>query len=144
MLFRDSLTGALSEVPDVHGYGEYGDYGEYGEMPWMPPHLQNLIRNQQWWRQRKCPYPMGWVTPALPYTGTLPRRLYLRCSVWPGPKGLVPASAAAAVPGSPAAAAQAAAAQAAAAAAAGGGGGGGGRGRGRGGRGRGGFRRRRR
>lgn len=39
---------------------------------------------------RRCQTPVGWTTPALPYTGTAPRRLYLRCSVWPGQAGLVP------------------------------------------------------
>jgi hypothetical protein len=34
--------------------------------------------------------PAGWTTPTLPYTGAPPRRLYLRCSVWPGQPGLVP------------------------------------------------------
>jgi hypothetical protein len=38
----------------------------------------------------RAPQPVGWITPALPFTGKRPRRLYLRCSVWPGPKGLVP------------------------------------------------------
>ena len=64
------------------------------------------------------PWPLGWVRPHLPYTGLGPRRLYMRCAVWPGPRGLVPASAAAATPaalpapGTPAAAAAQAAAAA--------------------------------
>lgn len=36
--------------------------------------------------------PVGWVTPAIPYTGMQPRRMYLRCSTWPGPAGMVPAA----------------------------------------------------
>jgi len=40
------------------------------------------------------PWPAGWVRPPLPYTGLGPRRLYMRCAVWPGPRGLVPADAA--------------------------------------------------
>jgi len=60
------------------------------------------------------PWPAGWVRPTLPYTGLGPRRLYMRCAVWPGPKGLVPAIAAQ----TPAAQAQAAAAAAAQTAAA--------------------------
>jgi hypothetical protein len=36
------------------------------------------------------PWPAGWVRPPLPYTGLGPRRLYMRCAVWPGPRGLVP------------------------------------------------------
>lgn len=57
------------------------------------------------------PWPAGWVRPPLPYTGLGPRRLYMRCAVWPGPRGLVPATAAQ----TPAAAAAAAAQQQAAA-----------------------------
>lgn len=63
------------------------------------------------------PWPAGWVRPPLPYTGLGPKRLYMRCAVWPGPRGLVPASAAqaAAAAALPAQAAAAAAAQTAAA-----------------------------
>jgi hypothetical protein len=43
---------------------------------------------------RLRPLPSGWVRPQLPYTGLGPRRLYMRCAVWPGPRGLVPADAA--------------------------------------------------
>lgn len=38
----------------------------------------------------RAPQPVGWVTPALPYTGMSPRRLYLSCEAWPGQAGLVP------------------------------------------------------
>ena len=46
--------------------------------------------------------PVGWRRPPVPYTGLRPRRVYLRCSAWPGPRGLVPVSAAAATPAGPA------------------------------------------
>ena len=36
------------------------------------------------------PLPAGWRRPPVPYTGPRPRRVYLRCSAWPGPRGLVP------------------------------------------------------
>jgi hypothetical protein len=39
-------------------------------------------------------WPLGWIRPSLPYTGLGPNRLYMRCAVWPGPSGLVPALAA--------------------------------------------------
>jgi len=45
--------------------------------------------------------PVGWRRPPVPYTGLRPRRVYLRCSAWPGPRGLVPVSAAAATPPGP-------------------------------------------
>ena len=57
--------------------------------------------------------PTGWMRAPLPYTGLGPQRLYMRCAVWPGPRGLVPAIAAQA-PVVPAQAAAAAAAQTAA------------------------------
>lgn len=47
----------------------------------------------------RAPPPVGWVTPALPFTGTKPRRMYLRCSVWPGRAGMVPTYANQALPG---------------------------------------------
>lgn len=56
------------------------------------------------------PWPASWVRPPLPYTGLGPRRLYMRCAVWPGPRALVPASAAQAPATAAAAAAQTAAA----------------------------------
>ena len=40
--------------------------------------------------------PAGWRRPPVPYTGPRARRVYLRCSAWPGPRGLVPVNAAAA------------------------------------------------
>lgn len=64
--------------------------------------------------QFRPPWPTGWIRPPLPYTGLGPRRLYMRCAVWPGPRGLVPAIAAQ----TPAVTAQAAAAAAAQTAAA--------------------------
>jgi hypothetical protein len=59
------------------------------------------------------PWPHGWIRSQLPYTGLGPQRLYMRCAVWPGPRGLVPAIAAQA-PAAPAQAAGVAAAQTAA------------------------------
>lgn len=46
----------------------------------------------------RAPAPVGWVTPALPFTGMRPRRMYLRCAVWPGRAGMVPAFANQALP----------------------------------------------
>lgn len=45
------------------------------------------------------PWPLGWIRPQLPYTGLGPRRLYMRCAVWPGPRDLVPGYAANMPPG---------------------------------------------
>ena len=49
------------------------------------------------------PWPLGWIRQSLPYTGLGPRRLYMRCAVWPGPQGLVPGYAANMPPGAQAA-----------------------------------------
>jgi hypothetical protein len=38
--------------------------------------------------------PPGWIPRPTPYTGMPPRRMYMRCAVWPSPPGLVPAWAA--------------------------------------------------
>ena len=46
----------------------------------------------------RAPPPVGWVTPALPFTGTQPRRVYMRCAMWPGPQGMVPMHATQALP----------------------------------------------
>ena len=75
-----------------------------GMMPGSPGVPMPMVR----------PLPLGWMRPQLPYTGLGPRRLYMRCAVWPGPAGLVPEIAAQA-PAVPAQAAAAAAAQTAAA-----------------------------
>ncbi len=47
------------------------------------------------------PWPPGWVRPPIPYTGLGPKRMYMRCAVWPGQAGLVPAYAAQAQPAPP-------------------------------------------
>jgi hypothetical protein len=65
----------------------------------VPPALMQSFRNISAQIQRarmRGPrrWPLGWRRPPLPYTGLGPRRLYMRCAVWPGPKGLVPAYAA--------------------------------------------------
>jgi len=39
------------------------------------------------------PWPAGWRRPVGPNMGHPHRRLYMRCSVWPGPRGLVPVNA---------------------------------------------------
>jgi hypothetical protein len=64
-------------------------------LPGMMPGISNLFNNQA---QGGLPYPEGmtaapwpyqWVRPQGPLMAG-PRRLYLRCSAWPGPAGLVP------------------------------------------------------
>ena len=84
-----SFPGAMQPMP-----------GAFPGGPGMPPGMMPGMPGMPMPR----PWPLGWVRPPLPYTGLGPRRLYMRCAVWPGPEGLVPAIAAQA----PAAQAQAA------------------------------------
>jgi hypothetical protein len=63
--------------------------------PALQQGLQNLIAQHRRFSAFRRPSPRGWRRPPLPYTGLGPRRLYMRCAVWPGPKGMVPTHAAA-------------------------------------------------
>jgi len=115
MVVQDSLTGALHEVPDGTGEVVYDGFGNpVGLFPFLAnlfrggaPSPSSLVANLL--RQggggmvpgRQFAPPVGWTTPALPYTGRQPRRLYMRCAVWPGPSGLVPTHAAQMMPGMP-------------------------------------------
>lgn len=75
--------------------GRTGFVHEFPMLPFTPPwQRQQMLMRQQMMMRRAPGYyrppPVGWVTPALPFTGAQPRRLYMRCSVWPAPAGLVP------------------------------------------------------
>lgn len=95
------------QMPNAPLPAQVSGYGEYPQ-PMTPP----TSYMQSPYPPRPYPFPgyppapsrarqpVGWVTPTHPYIGARPRRLYLRCSVWPGPKGLVPAMAT--QPGTPA------------------------------------------
>jgi hypothetical protein len=96
----------------MHGYGQgygqvvYDGFGNpVGLFPGVAMALRNLIRGNRAGIAprpiRQFLPPVGWVTTALPYTGTQPRRMYLRCSTWPGEPGLVPAFAMQPGPGQP-------------------------------------------
>jgi hypothetical protein len=105
MVVRDMLTGLLHEVPDSYaGFSGFGyPFGQdagaddaapppgsepppSAEPPAAPPMGPPMP-------MRQVGPPVGWITPALPFTGRQPRRLYMRCSVWPGQAGLVPIAA---------------------------------------------------
>jgi len=71
--------------------------------PWMQPPAPGLPPWMQAPPGTPVPppfgaWPPGWIQPPMPYTGLQPRRLYLRCSTWHAPGGLVPAFAAQAQP----------------------------------------------
>jgi hypothetical protein len=74
-------------VPPPPVYAQPSPYPSPYAQPPFASMLSNLMPRMP---LRRCVPPVGWTTPALPYTGTAPRRLYLRCSVWPGQSGLVP------------------------------------------------------
>lgn len=102
----------LPKIGNIVG-GLFGRRSPPGLPPGFPPGLPTpgAMMPRPYFRP---PWPTGWIRPPLPYTGLGPRRLYMRCAVWPGPRALVPAIAAQ----TPAATAQAAAAAAAQTAAA--------------------------
>jgi hypothetical protein len=112
-LLRNLIPGGGGPVPGLPALPRLPGLPGFPPMPGLPVPRPYAPRPFC-----RAPQPIGWVTPALPYTGRLPRRMYLRCSVWPGPKGLVPAianlpvPAVPGVPGMPVPAAAAAAAMA--------------------------------
>ena len=106
MLAQDPFTGVVHEVPhQAMGEPVYDGLGnQVGLFPFLfdlfrrkpspPPAPPSPIYPGAYSPYRPparyCARPVGWTTPALPYTGPAPRRMYLRCAVWPGPSGLVP------------------------------------------------------
>jgi hypothetical protein len=60
-----------------------GEEAEFAEVPY-PMTATPFMR----------PPPPGWIPRPSPYTGLQPRPVYMRCLVWRGPRGLVPARAA--------------------------------------------------
>jgi hypothetical protein len=100
-LIRQLIPGGGGPVPGLPGFPRLPGLPGMPPMPLPFPFPRPMPRPFC-----RAPQPVGWVTPALPFTGRHPRRMYLRCSVWPGPRGLVPAfanqpGAAAVVPGAP-------------------------------------------
>ena len=157
MLYQDTLTGALHEVPDGQVY-ESSEFSEYpyqmGEpvfdglgnpvgflpiaalasslAPKLIPKVSGLVGGLF---RRRNPLaaalpaaaaaalpaaaaaipaaamgamgamaaqrvmPPGWIRRPNPYTGMPGRRVYMNCRFYPGPRGLVPVSAAQATPG---------------------------------------------
>jgi hypothetical protein len=91
-VIRGLLPGAPGVMPPPGVPMPYAPGGSvYPQQPYPPPPY-----GQQ--------FPTGWTRPNLPYTGLGPRRMYMRCAVWPGPQGLVPGHAAnmpAGFPGAP-------------------------------------------
>jgi hypothetical protein len=81
--FQQPPPGAMEQPMPAPG-GE----GEFAEVPYPMP--TTAFRR---------PPPPGWIPRPSPYTGLRPRRAYMRCLVWRGPGGLVPAQAAQTPPG---------------------------------------------
>jgi hypothetical protein len=76
--FQQPPPGAMEQPMPAPG-GET----EFAEAPYPTP-MQAFMP----------PRPPGWIPRPSPYTGLRPRPVYMRCLVWRGPKGLVPARAA--------------------------------------------------
>lgn len=70
-------------------------------LPGLPPGVPGLP-GMGFTPQNPGAFPPGWMRPPVPYMGLAPRRRYMRCVSWPGPPGLVPASAAMTPPAQPA------------------------------------------
>src|SRR3972149_5492945 len=77
--FQQALPGVMTQLFPGAGGGEAG----FAEGP-SPMAMRPVGR----------PFPPGWIPRPHPYTGLRPRRFYMRCLAWPGPRGLVPVSAA--------------------------------------------------
>jgi hypothetical protein len=76
MLVEDGRTGFLHEVP--------------GPYPWRQPWQRFQPLRSPVLPGAYRPAPPGWPSPAAPFTGAPPRRLFMRCSVWPAPPGQAP------------------------------------------------------
>ena len=94
-LFNSLLPGGAPAPPPppiiAPAAPAYAQPAPYGSTAYVQPPMGGPFSNLFPPRLpfRRCGPPMGWTTSALPYT-TAPRRLYLRCSVWPGQAGMVP------------------------------------------------------
>jgi hypothetical protein len=78
--FQQVLPGATEQPIPAPG-GE----ADFAEVPYRMPMTMPMTRFRR---------PPGWIPRPSPYTGLRPRRVYMRCMVWRGPRGLVPAQAA--------------------------------------------------
>ena len=86
------FPGASGSAPSMPG-GFFPPSRGGSMFPFLPPHRQALLQ------ARQRPWPLGWQRAPLPYTGLGPNRMYMRCAMWPGPRGLVPGYAANMPPG---------------------------------------------
>jgi hypothetical protein len=76
--FQQAIPGAMEQP--MPGPGEEA---EFAEVPYPMPTAPF-----------RRPPPPGWIPRPHPYTGLRPRPVYMRCLMWRGPRGLVPARAA--------------------------------------------------
>jgi hypothetical protein len=76
--FQPAVPGAMEQP--MPGPGEEAEFAE------VPYPIQTTPFRR--------PPPPGWIPRPHPYTGLRPRPVYMRCLVWRGPRGLVPARAA--------------------------------------------------
>ena len=94
-----NVIGQAAQLPLMRGPRDQRYRASACESPGMPGFAPPLPAAPFMPGGMPRPWPLGWIRPSLPYTGLGPRRLYMRCAVWPGPQGLVPANAANMSPG---------------------------------------------
>ena len=95
-----NVIGQAAQLPfNVAGQGISATGQALANLPGMPGFAPPLPGAPFMPGGMPRPWPLGWIRPSLPYTGLGPRRLYMRCAVWPGPQGLVPGNAANMSPG---------------------------------------------
>jgi hypothetical protein len=86
-----NVIGQAAQLPfNVAGQGISATGQALANLPGMPGFAPPLPAAPFMPGGMPRPWPLGWIRPSLPYTGLGPRRLYMRCAVWPGPQGLVP------------------------------------------------------
>ena len=105
-LARQALAPVLASTGQALQQQAMRQFGEPPEFSGVPMPLPSVVAPvaamapavAQPFAPMRPRLPFGWRRPPVPYTGPRPRRVYLRCSAWPGPRGLVPVNAAAVTP----------------------------------------------
>src|SRR5262245_49426019 len=93
----EAAKGLVSKIPIVGGLvsnllpgGPAAFPSPAAAAPFLPPPIGGLFSNLFPGAAPPLPAPPGWIPAPVPYTGLPPRRVYMRCSTWRGPTGLVP------------------------------------------------------
>jgi hypothetical protein len=90
-LVRNLLPGGAAAFPSPAAVAQGLPPVAQAAAPFLPPPMGGLISSLFPGAAPPLPAPPGWIPAPVPYTGLPPRRVYMRCSTWRGPTGLVPA-----------------------------------------------------